>query len=143
MNIFRKYKPFRQHRVAAERGEQMFPGKEALCVLEDLAKQQKQIWPDSCDVGLLLSENPNVQKIIHNACAELAKIYKNKKQKWHLGVSWECFVPFEIDEHNGVEVFVGVIVKVSLNGTYTRGVKFFDIDFTRHSQKETPFKKED
>jgi hypothetical protein len=121
----------------------MFPGKEAFCILEDLACHQHQIWPDSCDGGIKLTEeNASLQKVIHNACAELAKIYKNKKSKWTLGVSWECFVPFEIEDYNGAEVFVGVIVKVSLNGMYKGGVKFFSIELNRHSQRESPFKGE-
>jgi hypothetical protein len=118
-----------------------FPGKEALVTLEELAKQQTQIWPDSYDFGLRLTGSEiggNLQRTIHDACVELAKIYKNKKSKWVLGVGWECFIPFEMEG----EDYVGVIVKVSLNGMYQRGVKFFTIDFSRHHQQEDPFKGE-
>jgi hypothetical protein len=119
----------------------MFPGKEAFVTLEELAEQQMQIWPDSCDRGLRITGSEiggNLQRTIHDACAELAKIYKNKKSKWTLGVGWECFVPFEM----AGEIYIGVIVKVSLNGMYQRGVKFFTIDFYRHHQAENPFKGE-
>jgi len=113
-----------------------FPGKEALVVLEQLEKQQVRIWPDSMDVGLLHTNK--LQITIHDACAELAKIYKNTKFKWHLGVSWGCFVPFEMEGGT----WVGVNVKVSLNGTYARGVKFFDIEITRATRDISPFKGE-
>lgn len=117
----------------------MFPGKEALITLEKLEKQQVRIWPDSMDIGLRITESEiggNLQRTIRDACAELAKIYKNTKSKWTLGVGWECFVPFEMESGT----YAGVKVKVCLNGMYQRGVKFFSIDITRHTQMENPFK---
>jgi len=116
----------------------MVAGKEALIVLEQLESRQYRIWPDSCDLGLKLEDFTtfNLQKVIHDACAELAQIYKNKKSKWHLGVSWECFVPFEFCDG----FYYGTKVKVSLNGTYARGIKFFSIDLESTMQKESPFK---
>lgn len=115
----------------------MFPGKEALVVLEKLACNQPQIWPDSCDGGILLTpENASLQTVIHNACAELATIYKNKKSKWHLGVGWECFVPFEME----YGLYIGTIVSVSLSGPHKDGKKFFSINLNHHRQTANPFK---
>ena len=128
----------------------MIVGREELVVLEKFASMQKQIWPDSADVGLKDSgEDRDVSVIqtaeIRLALHELMKTFKFTTNKWgeERDGGWQCrlFVPYEQDgdEYQGVMVQVGY--HRSRMGT-KRQVTFITIDIGSWHQKDSGFKSE-
>lgn len=113
----------------------MFPGKESLIELEELARQQIRIYPDACDIGIQVVDD-QLRTRIHRLCQNLAKIYKNKAKRWNGGSEWSCFIPFEQEGRN----YIGVNLSVSYNTDRIRKANFFHIEICRGMQEETPFK---
>lgn len=95
-----------------------FPLKENLYVIEQIAKRQHQIYPDSADFGVKVTKDQLKQ--VGRLLKELKEFYKGKTENWGCfkGEKWNfggskttMFIPFEIDE--GLEV--GITLEVSYN----------------------------
>lgn len=110
----------------------MIAAGEALYTLEQIVLRQHTIFNDSADVGLL--HTPELQKTLHDACADLAQTYRGKTTRWGSGVLWSCFVPFEQDG----PLYSGVQVKVALNNVNKK--RFFTVDIIAAQQVGDPFK---
>lgn len=109
-------------------------GNEELCVLEFYAKQQKQVYQDACDFGVVATES--VKEAIRKACKGLAEIYKSKSEKvgsYPNGglAKWTTFVPIEQSDYYPNQVD-GLEVEVVLVETMTpRYPAYFTIQMKR------------
>ncbi len=119
----------------------MIIGKEYLIYLEKIANEQRKIYPDAADYGILVTHGDGVYTRISEAVNCLKETYKFKTSKWEgfrgsNGVNIKIFIPFEFDEG----YYVGAEVVISYNIDKVRKKNFFSIDITNKSMKESPFK---
>jgi len=117
------------------RKQAFIPGKEALVVLEDFNKDQKQIYPDAADTGIVTKDKEGtyqeVDAKIQKALDELLEIYKADISEYTGGKHWEIFIPVEEDG----KYLAGYYVSVSKNTDKARGIEFFSIDIM-HERRE-------
>jgi hypothetical protein len=92
--------------------KEWFPGKEEFREIEDLYKQQKQIYNDAADAGLMFT--PELDNKIKRILNELRSVYGGKASKWFQGSSYTVFIPIEHNERD-IKKFDGVEIVVSLN----------------------------
>jgi len=123
----------------------MIVGREQLVVLEEFAKRQEQIYPDSCDWGYRWIEGPiGMQEVnrLRDAVAELVKTFKTKAGKWgdnrNGGKYAEFFVPYEQDAGQ----YSGVLVNVTTTFDRKRRVTYTTIEFRQHRQVDAGFRGE-
>lgn len=105
---------------------------------ETLAKRQKRIYQDACDVGVPLAEIPNLD-VVRNHLNELIKFYKNDRDysasTWATGKSVKLFMLIEQDD--GVED--GLVLDVSFNrDVKVPGGGFITISFGRRRRELDP-----
>ena len=99
-----------------------FPGKEEFIFLEQQIPEQKQIWKDACDIGVVLTDRNREQ--FRNAIGELMKTFVYKKHEcgilngkasafysWHV----ELFIPIEFDE--------GMTIGYAVSFVYTKDAR--------------------
>lgn len=126
----------------------MIVGREELVVLEKYAAMQKQIWPDSADIGLRdsgdhqdISEDQKTE--IRTALHELRQTFVSNSTTYgtERDGGWTCrvFVPYERDGDEYVGVMVQITYHRSKMGT-KRQVTFITIDIGRWHQQESGFK---
>jgi hypothetical protein len=112
-------------------------GTEHLVILESYAKQQTQVYSDSCDFGVIAG--PEVKAQIRAACKGLAKIYVSEKKisgSYPNGglAQWSTFIPVERDDYQP-NAMVGTKVEVTLVETNTpRYPAYFTIELKNESQ---------
>lgn len=114
-------------------------GNEELCVLEFYAKQQKQVYQDACDFGVVATDS--VKEAIRKACRGLADIYKSKSKKvgsYPNGglAKWTTFVPIERADYFPDQV-TGLFVEVVLVETNSpRYPAYFTIRMKRENRDD-------
>jgi len=110
----------------------MIVGREEIVQLEELGRQQKRIWNDSCDMGIMYSVQ--LRDKLHAICTELKQTFKMTVDRWHNGTSCEFFIPIERDgqEYEGM--------KVRIAKHTVKKLCFFSIDILRASQVDSGFK---
>lgn len=113
-------------------------GNEHLVILEKYAKQQHRVYKDSCDFGVIASDEVKAQ--IRAACKGLADIYFSKKRvagSYPKGglAEWNTFIPIEFADYGGgIE---GIYVEVTLVGTMTpRYPAYFTIQISRETRSD-------
>ena len=101
-------------------------GKEGLYILEQLAREQRQIWPDSADIGIPATDS--ARQRIRLALSELPE--KGKVNRWGNetsgGITYSTQLAIEQDGPS----LIGYTIKVSEHWS-KRGraeTRFFDID---------------
>ena len=107
---------------------------------EDIAKKQKRIYPDACDIGYIYPEEEKEK--LTTALRELREIYKNTAESWgkpypNTG-GWSCtmFIPFEIDKG----MYSGVQLTVEAHRDVGRKINFVRVDIQRKLSKEDGYK---
>lgn len=115
----------------------MIPGKENFVYFEQLAKNQKQIYSDSCDYGIDLT--PEISKNTKFNIDELKKIYKFTENSWKgyvlFGKSISFNIPFEYENN----IFIGINLKISYTVDKRKNKKYLTIDITRKTFEDKPF----
>ncbi len=120
--------------------------KEPLIYLEKIARDQKRIYPDACDAGVIVTgtKDPVVTTIkdwLYTNPIGLDSL-KKKTETWGDERTGRCqstsvFIPFEVDEgyYRGVRVLIGY------HQDNARKIKFISVDFDyQASQKDDPYK---
>lgn len=103
-----------------------FPGKEEFVYFENLAKKQKQIYPDAADYGVELT--PEIKNKARAVLTSLMKDYGYTLNKWAGGSTTTLFIPVEKDTFNE---YAGYELIVSYNKDPKRKIEFLSIDITR------------
>jgi len=104
----------------------MIVGREQLIELENLAKQQVQIFDDACDIGIETTEE--LRETIRRICRELqAEGFAGAVDRYAYGVSMLFFIPIE---YEGDKV-AGTEIKISRHKSPTKKKDFFTIEFER------------
>lgn len=117
----------------------MIFGNEHLEILEAYGRQQKQVYNDSCDFGVIAG--PEVKDQIRKACKGLADIYVNEKRvtdSYPNGglAEWSTFIPIEPNDYNPNETD-GIMVVVTLVETSTpRYPAYFTIQFKHETRPD-------
>ena len=114
-------------------------GTEHLSILEAYAKEQRRVYDDACDFGVIAG--PEVKAQIRSACKGLADIYVNEKKvsnSYPNGglAKWCTFIPIERCDygHNMVD---GIYVEVVLVETTTpRYPAYFTIQIKRETRPD-------
>lgn len=132
----------------------MIPNKESLIFFEEAAKNQIQLWNDSCDYGIIMNRTePGFKDEARENLLALMKTYKYTMTKVdHARYPYdadfkncsttELFIPFEKDEgyYQGVKLMVmfeSYTHNRLFGGRYT---EVMTIDISRSHQKESPFR---
>lgn len=105
--------------------------KEEIAVLEELAKQQVQIYPDSADFGILASKE--VKDIVREVITNLlplpgSKIKSRYNGKNYIKRSYELRVYWSKSD--------GTIVFVTYHNDLLKKKEFFSIDFRNFGYEE-------
>lgn len=120
----------------------MIVGREQLIYFEQLGKQQKQVYPDAADYGVIIA-NGSYDYQAQSFKAEIGKnarylmeTFKHKTERWTNGAALELNIPFEMDE--GVNV--GVTLRLSFTYDKPRKLQFMSVDINRWiGTEESPF----
>lgn len=122
--------------------------KEEATMIEEVAKQQKQIYSDAADYGVPIiypdkDENVKKIKLALNLLSKSFKI-KRKFENYETGKTSRTtvFIPWEQEG----EFFCGTLYVIDYVHTKPKFKKRNDVDYIsisckRHSQKENPFLK--
>jgi hypothetical protein len=79
--------------------------KEELHYFMELQKRQVQIYPDACDVGVIITDEERL--LLRGMVKDLSEGLKTKMETWGdetradnktWGSSWECLLPFEYED---------------------------------------------
>lgn len=102
--------------------------KEEMFILEGLASLQKQIYPDACDFGVILTAK--MKEDLRGVIRSLKGLRSYKSTTWgnwykdgSFGSSIEAFVAFEIDG----EYYNGSLVQIDCHVDKRRKIEFATI----------------
>ena len=112
----------------------MIPLKENLVFFEVLERIQVRIWPDSCDMGVWLTDN-NRQRI-WKKLFELTDFYPHDVWRCEAGDQWGVVIkiPFEYD---GPEHYQGCLLSLSIYHDPRTKKAFMSINTAAHRWEKT------
>lgn len=115
--------------------------KEEAYVFEDIARRQKRIYPDACDVGVRINSPKDPLALSVKDALKGLEGLKQKRTSWGeptdscRGVEVTVRIPWEMEDG----FYFGTEYRIAYHQDKSRNIYFISVDTDSFRSKESPF----